>query len=170
CGRQIDPDRSDGPSEADEGVPPVKSYIDLSCPNCQRPLRVRTEYAGQRIACKHCSHAFVAGVPAEAGPVAPAPAAAPQPERSVGPPQPDPAADARQRPAQQEAEPQRAVRELAARTAGLTAATEEAQRAREDTARLEQQLRALQSAAHEAETRHSQELATAQANAQANAQ
>src|SRR5215475_1411024 len=75
CGRQIDPDRSDGPSETDEGVPPVKTYIDLSCPNCQRLLRVRTEYAGKRIACKHCSHAFVAGVPADAGPPQPDPAA-----------------------------------------------------------------------------------------------
>jgi chromosome segregation ATPase len=144
----------------------VKSHIDLSCPNCQRLLRVRTEYDGKRIACKYCTHAFVAAVTADAGQVAPAPAAAPQAAPSGGPPRPDPDAEAaRQRFAQQEAELQRAVNELAARTAELTGATEEAQRAREDTARLEQQLLALQSAAREAETRQSQELSTAQANA-----
>ena len=50
----------------------------VTCPQCQRLLRVRTEYAGKRIACKHCSHAFVAGVPAEAGQVGSARAAAAQ--------------------------------------------------------------------------------------------
>jgi hypothetical protein len=32
--------------------------VNLACPHCQKPLRVRVDYLGQRIVCKSCQHAF----------------------------------------------------------------------------------------------------------------
>jgi hypothetical protein len=41
----------------------VKQYIEQSCPNCHRSLRVRTEYVGKRIVCRHCQMTFTPAVP-----------------------------------------------------------------------------------------------------------
>src|SRR5207245_220907 len=38
----------------------VAQYIESACPNCNRPVRIRTEYLGKRIACKSCDHTFKA--------------------------------------------------------------------------------------------------------------
>ena len=47
-------------------------FYRLSCPNCAQSLRIRDEYAGLKVACKHCGAAFVfdpkaVGVEPEAG-------------------------------------------------------------------------------------------------------
>jgi hypothetical protein len=55
--------------------PVVKQYIELSCPGCQRPLRVPTQYIGRRIACNRCDHAFSPS--ASANESMPAPASPP---------------------------------------------------------------------------------------------
>ena len=41
----------------------MTDYTEIPCPNCQRQLRVRSEYAGKVIACKHCEHAFLPALP-----------------------------------------------------------------------------------------------------------
>jgi chromosome segregation ATPase len=56
----------------------VKQYLELACPNCQRSLRVRTEYLGKRIVCKHCQRQFTPVAPAVVAPPVAAPAEAPE--------------------------------------------------------------------------------------------
>lgn len=55
----------------------MADYLDIVCPGCQRPLRVRSKYAGLSVTCSHCEQEFLvrASTPAEL-PVA-GPAAAP---------------------------------------------------------------------------------------------
>src|SRR5437773_1867534 len=38
----------------------VTQYYAVPCPHCQHELRVRAEYAGKRITCRHCTQSFVA--------------------------------------------------------------------------------------------------------------
>src|SRR5262245_9251771 len=37
----------------------------MACPNCRRALRVRAEYLGKWITCKHCNRTFRADAPAD---------------------------------------------------------------------------------------------------------
>src|SRR6516225_1473810 len=48
----------------------------MACPQCQTPLRVRTEYVGKRIACKTCDHTFRVEAPPDGAAPPPAPPAA----------------------------------------------------------------------------------------------
>src|SRR5262245_31701858 len=116
--------------------PPVNTYIEFSCPGCHHALRVRTEYLGKRISCKYCSHVFQAvATTGDVQPTAAGPAA---------PPQADAAAEAaRQQVASLETALQQARGELAERAATHA---DEARRASEEIARLEEQVRALQGA------------------------
>jgi chromosome segregation ATPase len=36
----------------------MHQFIEMSCPQCQRALRIRASYVGLRLACKHCQHKF----------------------------------------------------------------------------------------------------------------
>ena len=38
-------------------------YIDSACPNCNKSVRIRTEYIGKRLVCTSCSHKFPATAP-----------------------------------------------------------------------------------------------------------
>jgi chromosome segregation ATPase/DNA-directed RNA polymerase subunit RPC12/RpoP len=40
-------------------------YLQISCPSCQRTLRVRKQYAGREVACSHCGQSFVVQQPDE---------------------------------------------------------------------------------------------------------
>jgi hypothetical protein len=53
----------------------MSSHLDLSCPNCQKGLRVPPALAGKRVKCKQCNHPFVIPAAAEQQ-SAPTPAAA----------------------------------------------------------------------------------------------
>jgi hypothetical protein len=54
--------------------------VDVSCPNCEKALRIPPAVFGKRVKCKHCNHPFVAADPAAAKPAKPAkPGAAPAP-------------------------------------------------------------------------------------------
>jgi chromosome segregation ATPase len=57
----------------------MADYLDLACPSCQKALRVRRQYIGQRVSCKYCNQPFKV-----TDPVAPPPAA---PEASSAAPQ-----------------------------------------------------------------------------------
>ncbi len=35
-------------------------HIQIACPRCQHPLKIREEYLGHRVACKFCEHKFTA--------------------------------------------------------------------------------------------------------------
>src|SRR4051794_29976136 len=39
----------------------MPTYMKRSCPHCGRELRVRTEYRGRQVSCRHCQAAFPAG-------------------------------------------------------------------------------------------------------------
>ena len=41
-------------------------YLQLSCPNCQRELRVRRQYVGLQVACSHCGRSFAVELPDDA--------------------------------------------------------------------------------------------------------
>jgi chromosome segregation ATPase len=46
----------------------MSNHIALNCAHCQRSLRIRKDYRGQRVICNHCGHAFLAEEPGvEAG-------------------------------------------------------------------------------------------------------
>ena len=34
------------------------THFETSCPHCEHPLKVRLEYVGKKVACKHCGQAF----------------------------------------------------------------------------------------------------------------
>ena len=34
------------------------THVRISCPNCSRELKGRSEYLGHRVRCKHCEHHF----------------------------------------------------------------------------------------------------------------
>ena len=36
----------------------MPTYVEMACPKCQKVLRVRTEYLGQRVVCRHCQDGF----------------------------------------------------------------------------------------------------------------
>lgn len=65
-------------AEGAAGVTPPspREKVDYACPGCHRSLRVRREFFGSTIVCKHCGHQFV---PRAAKPDQPAPAPAPAP-------------------------------------------------------------------------------------------
>src|SRR4051812_15572559 len=50
---------------------PMSSYSRFPCPQCQHPLKIREEYLGRRVSCKHCSHTFIARAPEETVPAPP---------------------------------------------------------------------------------------------------
>src|SRR4051794_3103575 len=98
------PDRPDPPTP--RGRPVTTTYVKLACPNCKQPLRIRTEYLGQRLACKHCKRTFLPVAVDGAVPAAP--------------PGPDPALErANQRITQLEAELRQAQGAAEGRAADL---------------------------------------------------
>jgi hypothetical protein len=107
-------------------------YVELPCRNCQRLLRVRTEYVGRRIACKYCRNVF--RPEAEDGQLLPLAV------RLAAPPRPGAAG---QRLAQLEADLQQVRGELAARSADHAAAVQDAERARAEAARLAEEVQAV---------------------------
>jgi chromosome segregation ATPase len=110
----------------------VKTYVELACPGCQRSLRIRTEYLGGGIRCNHCQHVFKA-LARDGQVAAAAPVATPALARET----------ARQPPAPFEAELRKAQAEIAGRTADHTRAAQEARQARDEAARLTEQLQTL---------------------------
>jgi chromosome segregation ATPase len=110
-------------------------------------LRIRTEYLGKRIACKHCRHTFRAEAPPAPAPAAPSLV-------------PDAAL---QHNARLQADLQKAQADLAARTAELARAIEEKQRAEAEAANAARQLQAIQSQGSAAEAHLREELAASQA-------
>src|SRR4051794_32806863 len=42
----------------------------IPCPGCEHPLKVRTEYLGRKVTCKHCGKIFTAQAPPEGGALA----------------------------------------------------------------------------------------------------
>ncbi len=64
--RRIDPDETHRLQEwkDQESMP---RHVHVTCPNCQRPdIRIRPEYVGRKVQCKHCNHIFRARLPAAA--------------------------------------------------------------------------------------------------------
>jgi hypothetical protein len=58
----------------------MEDIFTVSCPECDKRLKVRVELAGKRIRCRDCGNTFVAKAPAAAPKAAqPRPAAAPKP-------------------------------------------------------------------------------------------
>ena len=57
----------------------MPTYTRIPCPKCGHELKIREEYLGQRVACKHCSHAFVARAEEPAPASRPAPPLDPAP-------------------------------------------------------------------------------------------
>src|SRR5262245_48572422 len=52
----------------------MSTHFETNCPNCQHTLRVRLEYVGKTVACKHCGESFRitksgAGAPASVDPL-----------------------------------------------------------------------------------------------------
>ncbi|MEO6809386.1 MAG: hypothetical protein ABI353_09790, partial [Isosphaeraceae bacterium] len=43
----------------------MSTHLHIPCPQCQNALKVRREYLGRRVQCKHCTHIFEALDPAE---------------------------------------------------------------------------------------------------------
>lgn len=65
------------------------STLDVTCPNCQKAMRVPAEASGKRIRCKACSHVFTAG--GDGGAAAPPPVqAAPAKPVTAKPARPKP--------------------------------------------------------------------------------
>src|SRR5262249_50825630 len=62
----------------------MSTHFETICPNCKRPLRVRLEYVGKKVACRHCNQAFKIPPPGEAH-QPPSPAPAPGPETIAAP-------------------------------------------------------------------------------------
>src|SRR5690242_2120598 len=44
----------------------MPQYFEMACPSCGKGLKIRTEYSGRRLACKHCDNTFIARDPADA--------------------------------------------------------------------------------------------------------
>jgi predicted nucleic acid-binding Zn-ribbon protein len=107
----------------------VKTYLEIPCPKCQRKLRIPTEYLGKRLSCKYCEHVF-------------------QPDVKDVPAAAD---SANQQLAQLQAE-------LTARAAEHANALKDAQWARAEAARLQEQMQALALAAEKVDARHRQEI------------
>ena len=42
----------------------IPTYFDQDCPVCGRNLRIRVEYQGRQVKCRHCQGKFVASDPA----------------------------------------------------------------------------------------------------------
>ena len=61
----------------------MSRHIRIACPNCQRSdLRIRPEYLGRRVTCKHCHHEFPAGAAEDPG-TRPRPAGHSPPEQAA---------------------------------------------------------------------------------------
>src|SRR5437899_2124457 len=103
--------------------------MNVPCPNCRHDLRVRAEYGGKRITCKYCGNIFVA-------PAAPAPAGATVSGEATG---------ALQRVVALEEELQQTRSELTVRTAEQERAVAGLREAQAETARLQEQVRELDS-------------------------
>ena len=70
----------------------MPDMLDVSCPNCDKELKVPAEFAGKRVKCKDCGEVF----PIKGPPKAKAPAAKPAPKVEVKPapaPAPPPAVE-----------------------------------------------------------------------------
>src|SRR4051812_1633402 len=50
----------------------MSTHIQIDCPNCRRSLKVRREYIGKNVSCKHCGIAFRIPSPPEEDIPAPA--------------------------------------------------------------------------------------------------
>src|SRR4051794_14679297 len=50
----------------------MSTHIQIDCPNCRRSLKVRREYIGKNVSCKHCGIAFKIPSPPEGDLPAPA--------------------------------------------------------------------------------------------------
>src|SRR5262249_34665480 len=74
--------------------PPMASVVDISCPNCDKILRVPPAVFGKRVKCKHCEHAFVVEAPDAAKPAKPAKPGAKPAAKAASPPPPPPPAKA----------------------------------------------------------------------------
>jgi DNA-directed RNA polymerase subunit RPC12/RpoP len=48
----------------------MQPYLQMKCPQCQKDLRVRSEYINRRVTCKHCQHTFMVTTPPVATSVA----------------------------------------------------------------------------------------------------
>jgi chromosome segregation ATPase len=91
----------------------MKQYLEQTCPNCHRSLRVRTEYLGKRIVCRYCQLTFTPEAPAV------------------------PAGDAQVTALQEELQQARAERDRLARAHAEAAAAHEQTRQGHDTARAQ---------------------------------
>lgn len=68
----------------------MPATLDVSCPNCGKPLKVPAELAGKRVKCKGCDEVFAIPAPKAAKAVPPARPAKPAPAATPAPP-PEPA-------------------------------------------------------------------------------
>src|SRR5215213_5998259 len=59
----------------------MSTHIELACPKCHEALRVRREYVGKRVTCKHCQQTFKVWDPDEPS----ADLTSPPPLEGVGP-------------------------------------------------------------------------------------
>jgi hypothetical protein len=67
----------------------MPSVVDVSCPNCEKTLKVPPAVFGKRVKCKHCEHAFVVQDPDAAKPSRPTkPGAKPAAKPAASPPPP----------------------------------------------------------------------------------
>jgi hypothetical protein len=55
--------------------------LSIACEGCQKPLRIREEFAGKRVKCPACGHVQVAAAPEQTAPVAETPLPPPPPPR-----------------------------------------------------------------------------------------
>src|SRR5690242_88657 len=63
----------------------MSSVVDVSCPNCDKTLKVSPAFFGKRVKCKSCEHAFVVQDPAAAPRPPPAPPKRPFDDDDEGP-------------------------------------------------------------------------------------
>jgi chromosome segregation ATPase len=131
----------------------MADYLELTCPGCQRKLRIRTKYIGLRVACSHCQHNFLVEAPEGTAASGPTPS-------GYAPAPPDLAAE-QQRVAELDSELQQLRQQLADRAAECAQATEQlreaetrhAEERREleaDRSRIEEQVEQLKRQVQEA--------------------
>ena len=65
----------------------MASVVEITCPECEEPLKVSSEHIGKKVKCKHCGHSFVVKDPgakpgAKPAAASPAPAAAPEAKKN----------------------------------------------------------------------------------------
>ncbi|HEV3083689.1 MAG TPA: hypothetical protein VGY66_28165, partial [Gemmataceae bacterium] len=131
----------------------MTQYVESACPSCHHPVRIRTEYLGKRIACKHCNHTFVA----QPDQLPPAPTAAA--------PQPPTEGIADQGVAALEEQLKQVRAELAARTQEHAAAEKKLTETQDEANGLRTALRDLQRQLEQAHESHEKKFAALQADA-----